>query len=316
MTDKPSDKLPLISIVTPSFNQGQFIRETIESVLNQDYPALEYWVIDGGSTDETISILQHYEDDSRFHWISEPDEGQAHAINKGLAKCTGDIFNWLGSDDLLESGALRNIASIWMQTQEPILIYGLARHINEHGEDLGYFPTQSPNMTSEQLLTLKNTFPQPATFSPREVITQLGGVNVSLHYAMDLDLWFRLVEHIPIVHTPNVLAQYRLHEDSKTIASPTKFAGEVESALEQAAQRGQIGTRQARGRALLYAGRIFLFREKSFATALGYLAKSIYHDPRLIPEVMKSLLKKATRTLLGESGWEKVREVYESRRLS
>src|SRR5262245_26632601 len=96
--DDPS--LPLVSIVTPSYNQGAFIRETIESVLSQDYPKIEYWVIDGGSTDETIAILKHFEQDPRFHWMSERDQGQSDAVNKGWSRSRGEIFGWLNSDDI------------------------------------------------------------------------------------------------------------------------------------------------------------------------------------------------------------------------
>ncbi len=102
----PVQHTPLISIVTPSYNQGQFIRETITSVLDQSYPHLELWVMDGGSSDNTIEILRSFEGDPRFHWVSERDRGQSDAINKGLARCTGEVFAWLNSDDLLTPGAL------------------------------------------------------------------------------------------------------------------------------------------------------------------------------------------------------------------
>src|SRR5258708_6136901 len=107
--------LPLVSIVTPSFNQGQFIRETIESVLTQDYPNIEYWVIDGGSTDETLAILREYEGDPRFHWLSEPDKGQSDAINKGLVRCHGEIFAWLNSDDVFIKEALGHVVAGWQE---------------------------------------------------------------------------------------------------------------------------------------------------------------------------------------------------------
>src|SRR5262249_27711741 len=122
--------LPLVSIVTPSYNQGQFIRETIESVLTQDYPNIEYWVIDGGSTDETLSILREYEHDPRFHWLSESDKGQSDAINKGLVRCHGEIFAWLNSDDVYIKEALRHVVASWQEIGRPAINYGLARYIN------------------------------------------------------------------------------------------------------------------------------------------------------------------------------------------
>src|SRR4051812_10184477 len=110
--------LPLVSIVTPSYNQGRFIRETINSVLSQDYPNVEYWVIDGGSTDETITILREYEHDARFHWISEPDRGQSDAINKGWRRSRGEILAWLNSDDTYLPGAIRAHVQALRQHQD------------------------------------------------------------------------------------------------------------------------------------------------------------------------------------------------------
>src|SRR5262249_45140624 len=131
---------PLVSIVTPSFNQGRFIRETIESVLLQDYPNLEYMVIDGGSTDETVSILERYRD--RFFWVSEPDRGQAHAINKGWKRAKGDILAWLNSDDMYLPGAISNAARYLVDHPEIGLVYGDGYHVAEDGRMLSLYPTE------------------------------------------------------------------------------------------------------------------------------------------------------------------------------
>src|SRR6185295_5815973 len=122
----------------PSYNQGRFIRQTIESVLAQDYPNIEYLVIDGDSSDETVAILREYERDPRFHWISEPDDGQSDAINKGLARCRGELFAWLNADDLLMPGALQHVAAAWRAANQPAILYGLARLIDQDGRDIGY----------------------------------------------------------------------------------------------------------------------------------------------------------------------------------
>src|SRR5260221_5302272 len=121
---KPEPYSRLVSIVTPSYNQGKFIRETIESVLTQDYANIEYWVIDGGSTDETLGILQQYENDPRFHWISEPDKGQSDAINKGWSRCQGDVLAWLCSDDLYCPGAIRTQVDYLLSHPDVDAVYG------------------------------------------------------------------------------------------------------------------------------------------------------------------------------------------------
>src|SRR5262245_42806391 len=132
-----NDRLPLISIVTPSYNQAPYLEATLRSVLDQNYPRLEYIVIDGASTDGSPEIIRRYADRLTY-WVSEPDRGQAEAINKGLARCSGDLVNWLNSDDVLAPGALQAVAHAWQSQRQPSIIYGFAKYINEEGRDLGY----------------------------------------------------------------------------------------------------------------------------------------------------------------------------------
>ena len=125
-------ELPRISIVTPSYNQGRFIEETIQSVLGQGYPNVEYIIIDGGSTDNTVEIIRKYAKHLTY-WVSEPDRGQSHAINKGLARCTGDLFGWINSDDVLMPGALEVVAEAWRRRPGRI-ISGATSIFDEHGQ--------------------------------------------------------------------------------------------------------------------------------------------------------------------------------------
>jgi hypothetical protein len=302
--------LPLFSIVTPSYNQGGFIRETIESVLRQDYPNIEYWVIDGGSTDETVSILQNYEQDPRFNWLSEKDRGQSDAINKGLVRCRGDLFSWLNSDDLLTPNALKHVATAWLAFDHPVLLYGLARSIDVYGADLGYCATQSPRITLQKLLKFRSTPMQPATFAPTDLVREIGGVDTALHYTMDFDLWIRLAERVPIHHIPRDLASYRLHPSSKTVALSTRFIADVAQVLDSAAQRGLLSEKQARIRANLFAARTHLTPEvRDVPAALARLRSAIADDIFVAPEAMYVLAKAIARVVVGEKRWANIRLV-------
>jgi hypothetical protein len=300
--------LPLVSIVTPSFNQGRFIRETIESVLNQDYPSIEYWVIDGGSNDGTVEILKDYEHDLRFHWISEKDNGQSDAINKGLSRCRGEIFNWLASDDLLLPGALRHVASTWVSCPQPSVVYGWARLIDQNGKDLGYCPLQSSEMTLQKMLR-SDAFPmQQATFAPTESVRAVSGVDPSLDYAMDLDLWIKLIEKLPFRHVPFDLALYRLHETSKTVSLSSRFIDDVARILESAASRNLLSESQAYSYSQLFAAKVYLTPEAwNLKEALRRLGYALKLNPTLGPTVVFVLLKGIARAIVGEEPWSKIR---------
>jgi glycosyltransferase involved in cell wall biosynthesis len=217
---------PLISIVTPSFNQGRFIRQTIESVLSQDYPNFEYWVIDGGSTDETISILKSFSD-QRFHWISEPDKGQSDAINKGLARCSGEIFNWLNSDDYLEPGCLKEIAAAFAGSLN--IFSGKIRKLNDQtGKTNGYYALELKR-TAEETLAL-GRFCQPSTFWRTSIFKRCGPVREDLHCAMDYYLWARYLMLFGlegIALSDEILAHYREHTQSKSARLNAQFKDEI-----------------------------------------------------------------------------------------
>ena len=181
---------PKISIVTPSFNQGAFIEETILSVLNQNYPNLEYIIIDGGSNDNSLEIIKKYEDKLTY-WISETDSGQSQAINKGFAKCTGEIISWLNSDDVLVDNSLHKIANYFNEHNIQILVGG-----SQHWEpNTKQFIKHSTNpKTYLDLLRYNETIclAQPSVFYTRNLLLSCGGyLNEKLHYTLDLDLWFR-----------------------------------------------------------------------------------------------------------------------------
>lgn len=203
-----------ISIVTPSFNQGQFIEETIRSVLLQGYPNLEFIIIDGGSTDNSTEIIKRYESWLAY-WISEPDRGQSHAINKGIEKATGEILFWLNSDDVVLPGAFIRIAKLFVTHPDVFLITGQAQLISDYGNEIGKL---SSNFTSwEDLITTpSNQIRQISTFFRRDLFDSYGLLNENLYIAMDTDLLFRFTEH----HAPLVIADeltaFRVQPNSKT----------------------------------------------------------------------------------------------------
>ena len=206
---------PRISIITPSLNQGQFIERTIKSVLSQDIEGLEYFVIDGGSTDETLSVLKRYND--RVSWVSEPDDGHSDAINKGILRSSAPILGWLNSDDIYYPGALEKVLDYFKDHQEADVVYGDANHINAEDEVIEKYPTEEWNW--ERLI--ETCFiSQPATFLRRDIIDRYGLLDVSLRYSMDYEYWLRLgKEGVKFVHIPQVLAATRLHDTAFTVSS-------------------------------------------------------------------------------------------------
>ena len=218
-----------ISIVTPTYQQASTIRETIESVLKQDYTDLEYWVIDGGSADGTVEILRSYESDPRFHWVSEPDQGQSDAINKGLARCTGEIFNWINSDDYLEPGALRRVAETFAKNPGLDIVSGWTAEFR--GEPAQIFNRIQLQLraTAEQSIPV-GVYCQPSTFWRTEIVRALGGADTSLHYVMDWNLWTRYLarygqENVRLID--DLLAHYRHHAAAKTSTGSDQFYDEA-----------------------------------------------------------------------------------------
>lgn len=212
--------LPKISIVTPSFNQGAFIEETIQSVLSQDYPNLEYIVIDGGSSDQSVDIIRKYES-SMTYWVSEKDSGQSEAINKGFRMATGEIVSWLCSDDLYLPGTLHKAAAAFQSSAETILIHGQSILFNERGKEI--LKGADRNDLDLRYFSVI-PFPQPSSFFRKKLIEEQGLLREDLHFAMDYDLLVRAALHYRIKPVDDVLSRYRLHKKSKTTSSLKSFA--------------------------------------------------------------------------------------------
>lgn len=212
---------PKISIITPSFNQGKFIERTIKSVLDQDYPNLEYIVMDGGSHDETIDILKRYE--PGLTWISEKDRGQADAINKGIKRSTGDIIAYLNSDDIYEPFVLREVARYFTGHPGTMWLTGKCRIIDEEDREVRRPITEYKNFLlrhySYNMLLVTNPISQPATFWRRSVIDEFGLFNVDEHLVMDYDYWLRIGGKYPPAVLNTYLAGFRVYAASKTSSS-------------------------------------------------------------------------------------------------
>ncbi len=224
LTDRPTtsnptqrgNQPPLVSIVTPSFNQAPFLEETILSVLNQDYPNLEYILVDGGSTDGSLEIIHRYADRLAW-WVSEPDKGQTDAINKGFAHAKGEIFAWLNSDDTYLPNAVSEAVAYLQKHPEVGMVYGEANFIDEHGRVLGKFPARQTDY--RRLRQGYVHIPQQASFFRAELWHQVGPLDPSFYFAMDYDLWVRLARITSIVYIPRLWANFRLHGSAKTIAA-------------------------------------------------------------------------------------------------
>ena len=211
--EKNSSKIPKVTIVTPSFNQGEFLEETIQSVLNQTYSNLEYIIVDGGSTDGSVDIIKKYEDKLAW-WVSEPDNGQSEAINKGFEHATGEIFNWLNSDDVLYPEAVRIAVHFMQKYPGREVVFGDRIVLDERGHILDAFEPVSANKT---IARFNFRIPQEATFFTSRVWRKVGGLNESLHFTMDADLWQRFMQETSFFHIPFLLGAFRDHPGSKSV---------------------------------------------------------------------------------------------------
>ncbi|MCJ7791418.1 MAG: glycosyltransferase [Dehalococcoidia bacterium] len=230
----------LVSIVTPSYNQAQFLEKTILSVLNQDYPNLEYIIIDGGSTDVSVDIIRKYEDRLAY-WVSEHDEGQADAINKGWRRSTGEILAYLNSDDTYEPGAVSAAVEAFSEHPEVYLVYGHLNHIDDQGRVLRQFYAPPYDLRTFIGGNITCYIRQPTAFIRRAALEKVGMLYTSLHYSMDHDLFVRICRHFPAYRIPRIMANFRYHPSSKTMSdeqekSKNSFWPEQKALLERVAR--------------------------------------------------------------------------------
>jgi glycosyltransferase involved in cell wall biosynthesis len=211
---------PLVSIVTPSFNQAPFLRRTIESVWGQDYPNLEYIIIDGGSTDGSLEIIEEYAGRLAY-WESIPDKGQTDAINKGFARATGKYIAWLNSDDIYRPGAIAEAVAYLEGHPEVGMVYGDCDFIDAQDRVIGKFPAAQTDY--RRLRQGYVHVPQQASFFRRDLWEKVGPLDPGFYFAMDYDLWVRLAGEAPLVYLPaRIWAGFRLHGEAKTVAADAR----------------------------------------------------------------------------------------------
>ena len=215
-------ELPSISVVTPSFNQAEFLEETILSVAEQDYPSFDYRIMDGGSTDGSPEIITRHAD-RLAGWVSEPDDGQADAIAKGFAQCRGDVLAYLNSDDLYLPGALMTAGKAFAANPDVDLIYGDSVYIDEAGRPLVI--DVLPRYDFEDLRRVC-IVPQQAAFWRRTAYEDVGGIDPSFKFALDYDLFLRLAEKGRALHVPAMIAAFRQHEGAKTTRAREQWGRE------------------------------------------------------------------------------------------
>lgn len=278
MTDSP-----LVSIVTPSFNQAAYLEQTIRSVLGQEYPRLEYLLVDGGSTDGSVGIIGRYAD--KLAWsVSEKDSGQADAINKGLHRAKGEIVAWLNSDDVYQPGAIAKAVTAFERNPDAGLVYGDLLSINSGGQPFN-LQTFQPYTLSD--LMAFNIIGQPSVFMRRRVLEQAGDLDTSYHFLLDHHLWIRMASLAPLVYVSETLAAARFHAEAKNVAQAARFGEEAFRLVRWMEGQSELEQAYRSGRARIWAGAYrlngyYLIEGGKSAFGLASYGKAFLKSPRVV----------------------------------
>jgi hypothetical protein len=230
-----------VSIITPSYNQAKYLEQTIRSVLEQDYPHIEYIVMDGGSTDGSVEIIKKYTVESNGlpfgqkinDWISEKDAGQADAINKGFTRASGDLVAWLNSDDVYHPEAIRSAVQVFDENPDVVLVYGDMLAVDENGATFNTLNYKQ--LTLEDLLCFQ-IIGQPAVFMRRSALQKTDGLDLDFHFLLDHLLWIQIAQHGRILHVNQTWASARYHAEAKNVAKAAEFGREAFRILDVVAK--------------------------------------------------------------------------------
>lgn len=293
---------PLVSIITPSFNQAKYLEKTILSVLEQDYPFIEYLVVDGGSTDGSLEIIKKYQDRITW-WISEEDRGQAEAINKGFARVKGEIVVWLNSDDYFFPGAVRKAVDAFALKPDSAFIYGDVMAVNAHGEELNHMRYHQMELLD---LMKFNIIGQSSVFINDVFLHKTGFMDTSYHFLLDHHLWLRLAQNAPIYYLPQILSGAHFHPQSKNVARAGEFGQEAYRLVEWMHTYPPMMELFARNQSRIMAGahrinaRYLLDGGQSWAAFKAYLKCLAADFPTGMSEWHRILFSLAAALGLGE----------------
>jgi GT2 family glycosyltransferase len=279
--------LPRITLVTPSFQQGRFLAQTIESVLRQDYPNLQYIVVDGGSTDDSLAVIHQYADRLDW-WVSEPDQGQSDALRKGFARADGELLNWLNSDDLLRPGALHAVAEAWRTSGADLIVGEDLPFVEDPDRPVGHFrPGDHRWPDCLRFWNGKFRYHQPCTFFSARAFAASGGLDVTLHYAMDYDLYCRILAlpDCQVATLERPLSAFRLHAEAKTSAQRPRFLEEQSRVSRRYWQVGGLDASQADRELRAYSARcrfhqgIDALRARQLGEGVSSLGRGLAESP-------------------------------------
>ena len=296
-----------ISIVTPSFNQADYLDETIRSVLDQNYPDLEYLIADGASTDGSVVLIKEYSERLAW-WVSEIDGGQADAINKGFSRATGEIIAWLNSDDYYLPETLDTVAKLFEENPDAGIIYGDVLSVDGEGNPINV--QRFDQYSVEDLMQFK-IISQPGVFIRRSILEQAGYLDETYHFLLDHQLWLRIAQLAPMFYVPQTLAVARYHDDAKNIAHAEKFGAEAFKILEWMDTQPMLRSLLKENRKKVLAGAhhldaFYLVEAGKMRAGLAAYARAFLKHP---PTALKSW-KRITYAFLSLLGFKRVREFY------
>ncbi|MBI2333897.1 MAG: glycosyltransferase [Chloroflexi bacterium] len=303
--------MTLVSIITPSYNQAKYLERTILSVLNQDYPRIEYIVMDGASTDGSVEIIKKYAERLAY-WTSEKDKGQAAAINKGFARATGEIIAWLNSDDYYLPGTVGVAVKVFEENPDAVLVYGNMLAVDENGATFNTLNYKQ--LTLDDLLCFQ-IIGQPAVFMRRSALQKTNGLDPTFHFLLDHLLWIQIAKHGELLHVDQTWSAARYHAEAKNIAKAAEFGREAFRILETVAQDKNLAQtlanvdRRARASAHRVDAR-YLLDGGLPARALGAWFRALF----IYPPVALKRMNIFVSSILNLLGLGKLREAVLARR--